>query len=289
MKLEEINPFIRQAVIATFEPNTSYSYRKLKTRDCRLFYILHGTGEIIIENTLYKLKTGTLILFQSGTEYIWKVHGVRYIAINFDYTDEHKDIRRTFSPVSSELFPKDNFSKKIVFSDADVLNREIVFFDGESFESRITNLAVEINTSGRFKDELLSSLMKSIIISIVRLKTEESETGSSNTSFLARRVIGFIQENYSKPIKNEDIAEYFHFNPSYINRVFKAHTGFTVRTFIVDYRINRAMEILKTQDLSVSETALAVGFTDVPHFIKTFRVHVGKTPLEYRNSKNANI
>ncbi|MBO7292801.1 MAG: helix-turn-helix transcriptional regulator [Clostridia bacterium] len=68
-------------------------------------------------------------------------------------------------------------------------------------------------------------------------------------------------------IRSRDIADYFHFNPTYIGRVFKSHTGFTLRTFIVDYRINRAKEILRTQETSVGETAAAVGFTDVPHFI----------------------
>jgi len=57
-----------------------------------------------------------------------------------------------------------------------------------------------------------------------------------------------------------------------------------VRTFIVDYRINQAMEILRTQNISVSETAAAVGFSDIPHFIKTFKNHIGQTPTEYRAS-----
>ena len=284
MKLNEISPFIRQAIIRSM--NTSlYTSRRLKTRDCRLFYILHGDGEIIIEGRAYKIRPGTVILFQTGTEYVWQIRNMRSIAINFDYTQQHSHITKTFAPLSSEEFPSDNFSQKIDFSDASVLNREIVFYDGAAFESRITNLTVEINMQGDFRDELLSALMKSIIISIVRLSSEDGCSASNTGAILARRVIAYIQENYSSPIKNEDIAAYFHFNPSYINRVFKAHTGFSVRTFIIDYRINQAMEILRTEGLSVSDTALAVGFTDIPHFIKTFRSHTGKTPLEYRDSR----
>ena len=245
---------------------------------------MHGNGEIIIEGRAYKIKAGTVILFQSGTEYVWQISDMRYISINFDYTQQHSHIKKTFSPLNSDEFPSDNFSRKIDFSDASVLNREIVFFDGAAFESRIMNLAVEINTQGQFRDELLSALMKSIIISIVRLSCNEGGCVNNTGAILARRVIGYIQENYSRPIKSEDIAAYFHFNPSYINRMFKAHTGFSVRTFIIDYRINQAMEILRTEGLSVSEIAGAVGFTDIPHFIKTFRAHTGKTPLEYRNS-----
>lgn len=283
MRLNDIEPFVRQAVITKLRAGL-YTGKKIKTRDCRLFYILHGSGVIIIEGKQYNIKAGSVILFQTGTKYVWQISDMRYIAINFDYTQEHSHIKRTFSPVSAESFPDENFSKKIEFSDVPELNEEIVFSDGTAFESRIINLSVEINTAADFKDELLSSLLKSIIISIIRQKREQETAGDTKGALIARQVIGFIQQNYNKPIKNEDIAEHFHFNPSYLNRVFKAHTGFTVRTFIVDYRINQAMEMLRTQNISVSEIAAAVGFSDVPHFIKTFKNHIGQTPTEYRAS-----
>ena len=284
MKLNEIDPFIRQAVIRSMKTGI-YTSRRLKTRDCRLFYIMHGSGEIVIEKRAYKIKPGTVILFQTGTEYVWQVSDMRYIAINFDYTQQHSHIKKTFSPLDSDEFPSDNFSQKIDFSDAPELNREIVFFDGAGFESKITNLAVEINTQEEFRDELLSALLKSIIISMVRLTYGGGGSVNNTGAILARQVIGYIQENYSSPIKSEDIAAYFHFNPSYINRIFKAHTGFSVRTFIIDYRINQAMEILRTENFSISETASIVGFSDIPHFIKTFRSRTGKTPLEYRKTR----
>ena len=283
MKLNDIDPFVRQATISKLKTGL-YTGKKIKTRDCRLFYILHGSGEILIEGRRYNIKAGSVILFQTGTEYVWQISDMRYIAINFDYTQENNNIRRTFSPIRSESFPTSNFSKKIEFSDAAELNAEIVFSDEASFESKITNLAVEINTAGEFKEELLSALLKSIIISIVRLKKERDTSGDNKGALLARRVIGYVQQNYNKPIKNEEIAKHFHFNPSYVNRVFKAHTGFTLRTFLIDYRINQAMEILRTQNIGISETALLVGFQDIPHFIKTFRKLVGQTPTEYRSA-----
>ena len=280
MKLNEIQPFVRQAVISQLHSGL-YTGKKIKTRDCRLFYILHGNGEILIEGKRYTLKSNTIILFQTGTEYVWQSSDVRYIAINFDYTQDYSHIKRTFSPINAEVFPKDNFSHKIIFEDAQELNNEIVLFNCQEAETKITNLAVEINTAGEFKDELLSSMLKSTIINIVRQKRERFKKSDTKGSIVARQIIGYIQQNYSKPITNKDIAERFFFNQSYVNRIFKAHTGFSIRTFIIDYRINQAMEILRTQNTSISETAYQVGFTDIPHFIKTFKKHVGKTPSDY--------
>ena len=91
MKLNDINPFIRQAIISKL-PSSIYTGKKIKTRDCRLFYILHGSGEILIEGRNYNIKAGSVILFQTGTEYVWQISDMRYVAINFDYTQEHKDL-----------------------------------------------------------------------------------------------------------------------------------------------------------------------------------------------------
>jgi AraC-like DNA-binding protein len=282
MNLNDIAPFVRQVLITKLRPSL-YTGKKIKTLDCRLFYIIRGSGEMIIEGKHYPIKAGSLILFQMGTEYVWQIKDMSYIVINFDYTQEFSHIKRTFSPINSDLFPKNSFSNKIDFVDTPELNSEIVFSAFPTIESKITNLAVEINTSTDFKDELLSSMLKSIIISIVRQNRERQPSGNNKNALLVRQIIEFIQENYNKPIKSEDLSEHFFFNSSYLNRVFKAHTGFNIRTFIIDYRINQAMEILRTQNISVSEVAFLVGFSDVPHFIKTFKSCVGKTPIQYRN------
>lgn len=286
MKLNDIQPFVRQAVICKLHSGL-YTGKKIKTRDCRLFYILHGNGEMLIEGKRYTLKANSVILFQTGTEYVWQSSDVRYIAINFDYTQDYSHIKKSFSPIRADIFPKNNFSKKIIFEDAPELNSEIVLFNCPEAESKITNLAVEINTAGDFKDELLSSSLKSIIINVIRQKRERVSEGNSKGSTVARQIIDFVQQNYSSSITNKDIAERFFFNQSYVNRIFKAHTGFSIRTFIIDYRINQAMEILRTQNASISETAYLVGFSDIPHFIKTFKKHVGKTPSEYAKNNSS--
>ena len=81
---------------------------------------------------------------------------------------------------------------------------------------------------------------------------------------------------------NEIIGDYFHFNPSYLNRIFKENTGDTLHNFLVRYRINLAMDLLHTTNLPVNEVASTVGFSDIPHFIKSFKKSTGKTPGEYR-------
>ena len=63
MRLNDIEPFVRQAVITKLRSGL-YTGKKIKTRDCLLFYILHGSGEILIEGKQYNIKAGSVICFR---------------------------------------------------------------------------------------------------------------------------------------------------------------------------------------------------------------------------------
>lgn len=278
MRIDDINPFVRQAIVSKMSLGRYISY-KLRTRDHRLFYIMGGAGNIVIEGRSYPIRSGMIVLFRSGTEYIWQVGDMRYLAINFDYTRAHAHMTRSLhveraEAVTSLLEPDTSFS------DAEVLNSPIVLYDAAALESSVMNIVSEFSLRGKYALEYLSALMRGLIISVVRRCGAESGD-EPGTSAGVREIIEYVGAHYTKPIKNTDIADALHFNPSYMNRLFKAHTGMTVRTFIIDYRINAAIDLISGGELSTSALAAAVGFSDVPHFIKTFKAHTGKTPKEY--------
>ena len=181
MNLQNIRPFIRQAIITKLD-TSRYTSQRLKTRDCRLFYIFSGTGKIVFEKSRYDIQSGMAILFQTGTEYEWQTEDLRYLSVNFDYTSENRNIRKTFSPVKAALFPADNFSKPLCFENALVLNQPLVVYNANSFDNRLRSIATECHIKGEFCDELLSSLLKSVIIGLVRIQNERSRYRSAPAS-----------------------------------------------------------------------------------------------------------
>ena len=96
-------------------------------------------------------------------------------------------------------------------------------------------------------------------------------------------IISYINMNYESPVSNEDIAEKFHFNSAYLNRVFRKNTGRSIHEFLVNCRIVAAKEMLCSQDVAIGEVAEKSGFSSVYHFTKTFKQKTGFTPSEYRN------
>ena len=281
MLFKDIEPFVRQAMAANMMPH--YTYKPLKTVDARLFYILSGSGEILIEQTAYTIMPGMVILFQAGTEYEWHTQQMRYMTINFDYTAEHRDVRHTFSPQTAENYRKDKFSDTILFADATELNAPLVGYDFMLLEESIRAVVIEHHLKGECSDELLSSLLKTILIRLLRTKRAEGRVSNKQGERIVEEIIEYIQSNAHKDINNRNIASAFHFNESYVGRLFKSYVGVSLHTFLLEWRITMAKQYL-SDGLPVGRVAELCGFTDLCHFSKMFKKKAGETPLQYRRS-----
>lgn len=281
MLFKDIEPFVRQALIANMLPH--YTFRPLKTVDARLFYILSGSGKIIIEKTAYDITPGMVILFQAGTEYEWRTQQMRYMTVNFDYTAQYRDVRHTFSPVTADSYRKNKFSDTILFSDASEMNAPLVGYDFMLLEESIRAVVIEYHLKGEWCDELLSTSLKSILIRLLRAKRAEGKVSNKQGAQMVGEIIEYIQTNAHKDINNQNIARAFHFNESYVGRLFKSYVGVSLHTFLLEWRITMAKQYL-SDGLPVGQVAELCGFTDLCHFSKMFKKKAGETPLQYRKS-----
>lgn len=96
------------------------------------------------------------------------------------------------------------------------------------------------------------------------------------------RTIEYINTHYADNLKVSDIAERLALSESYLSRIFKNKTGFT----ITDYRICCCIAVaeleLEEPGVKIYEISEKVGFVDQRHFSKLFRQKTGYTPMEYR-------
>lgn len=97
-----------------------------------------------------------------------------------------------------------------------------------------------------------------------------------------RKVLDFIDKNYSQPITLEQLADAASMSPKYFCRFFSQMTHRTPMNYLNYQRIEHACYALSTGDLTVTEVAYACGFNDLSYFIKTFRKYKGVTPGQYR-------
>lgn len=91
-----------------------------------------------------------------------------------------------------------------------------------------------------------------------------------------------LNENLSKDISLDEIAEKVGLNASYLSSLFKQETGETFVQYRIRKRMERAKQLLSIPHYRITEVSFEVGYADHPHFTKTFKKYTGLTPSEYR-------
>ncbi len=92
----------------------------------------------------------------------------------------------------------------------------------------------------------------------------------------------YIAEHYNEKVTLDNLCEIIHVSKFHFLKLFKTHTGFTPYEYLINYRINKAKQLLKNTDISVNDVCVCVGFNDESSFIKQFKKATGYTPLNYR-------
>ena len=69
---------------------------------------------------------------------------------------------------------------------------------------------------------------------------------------------------------------------AHLLRLFKQTYGVTIVKYLISKRLELACEMLQNTDLLVSSVAYSCGFSDEPHFMRTFKKEFGVSALQYR-------
>ena len=105
------------------------------------------------------------------------------------------------------------------------------------------------------------------------------------TQHLIRTAMAYIHVHFAEPISREEIAEQIGISPDYLTDCFRQELGITPITYLRRYRIRQACELLRSSEQSITQVALAVGFSDSAHFTRTFQRELNMTPRAFRRSK----
>jgi len=95
------------------------------------------------------------------------------------------------------------------------------------------------------------------------------------------RVRDTLDRDYDQDLDVEALARLVHVSPDHLIRTFRSVFGETPHRYLQRRRVERAMFLLRTTDLDVTEVCLAVGFTSLGTFSRMFSAVVGQSPSEY--------
>ncbi|SDF58090.1 phosphoenolpyruvate hydrolase family protein [Sporomusa acidovorans] len=146
------------------------------------------------------------------------------------------------------------------------------YIGGSSFEripseDAITNITKAFKKTGYIEqDELLVKMIE----------------GVKNHYDYVDFIKEYVSVNYMNEVLFSDLANVAHISRSHLSALFKKEVGCTFPEYLVQFRISKAKEIMKFNNIRLNEVANMVGFKDYAHFSKTFKRLTGISPEKYQ-------
>ncbi len=112
------------------------------------------------------------------------------------------------------------------------------------------------------------------------IKAEEINI-DKNTFLTLKPIFEYVLSNYKEKLSLDFFASQLNLNKSYICRLFKKTTGYTIMDYINFIRIHHAQELLKT-DMTISDICYEVGFSSLSYFNRVFKKYKQHSPSYYK-------
>ena len=106
-----------------------------------------------------------------------------------------------------------------------------------------------------------------------------------NYTEIVRRAVLFIHQKYNENITVADIAGHVHFSPSYFSAVFRTLTGYTVKDYLLRYRLYMTARELRDTHKQMFTIAAENGFATQQAFTKSFTQMYEIAPSRFRETK----
>ena len=245
-----------------------------------IYYLMKGERYYFINNTTYPVKQGSLVFINQNQ--IHKTIGAP--------TEQTSHERVLFSlPVSfldriNALVPR--FQSQQFFSEhfgvllLSLKEQKIVNDIVSALEDELSNKALHYEQVALMKMAELLLLAKR-----KAKKTDIAETISAPNTAKHEKVnliAQYITKHYEQPISLPLLAKECYVSKYYLCRIFKEVTGLTVIEYTNLIRIQKAQQLLKKTDKSITEIAHICGFDNITYFQRVFKSYIGSTPLNYR-------
>ncbi len=267
----------QNAVIKTFHssvPPTKRIYNEHHHTECELSVFISGSGIYSVHGIEYSFEPGDMFLFGSN-----EAHCITEIYDELNLLNIHFEPRILWeNPENSELLNlfalrSKNFSNKISRKDTE-LKEFILDIENEITEKK-TGYKVQV------KYDLFSALIH-IIRKYDYIRQDNSLVQSIGMTERLKEAMLYINSNLEKKLTLSEIADVACLSQTYFSTVFKKLNGISPWDYIKIKRVEMAIELLKTTNMTKLEIARKCGFESSSNFYKIFLKITGKKPNDYK-------
>ncbi|MFF2175842.1 helix-turn-helix domain-containing protein [Lysinibacillus sp. NPDC058147] len=232
-------------------------------------FVIRGEARMSVNGTVYELQPGSVIHVAPGmlldAQVISQSEYEYYLLFyRFDKLDEVYGGREC-----------DSHFKLEAGANPRVLELLIMLHQNANAHSGIGKLRVK---------ELFLSVMHQVLVGC-----KHRESGSSPSERVIEEAIAYIHRYYMNPLTLDELAELHAMSPKRFSYFFHKHTGFRPIDYLINYRMERASDLLKVSNFPIHDIAISVGYTNPLYFSRVFKKKFGVSPSVYLHNLDNHI
>ncbi|MCK9858947.1 AraC family transcriptional regulator [Paenibacillus sp. ATY16] len=230
----------------------------------KVHFVHRGTGTVQVGGSTFKLTSGQAFLAYPGKVISYQADAIdpwSYSWIGFRGEQVGEVLERTKLTSEEPVFPMD-----------------------KQLMPNLYELLLEAANHPRNHDLRLTSLLIEFLTVLI-----DSQPSSADGSVQPRkqdtyihRSLDFIHSHFSEPITVQQMAASLGLDRKYLSFLFKEAMGLPPQQYLLNYRMDRAGDLLRKGEYSIGEVARSVGYQDALLFSKMFKKLKGVPPKLYR-------
>lgn len=245
-------------------------------------YVLDGSLKVGVNSEIYTMNTRDILLINGGDVHYFvpQPKKVKRLILHFEMTF----FESVFPAAKSKRFTGTLLKEA---ENCDIPCDKIPVH--RLLEDQITHIIKEYEEKRDAYRIALKARLFDILVILLRnvpMQTYSTQERNRHLSRLGRleNVFSYVEDNYCSDITLEEISAVANFSEYYFTRFFKEATGMTFGKYINNYRVEKAAQLLKNSDDSITEVVFKSGFGSIKTFNRVFKQLKGCSPSSYKKT-----
>ncbi|MBR1970803.1 MAG: AraC family transcriptional regulator [Clostridia bacterium] len=231
-----------------------------------LYFLMDGTTKYIIGNEVFRVQKGNFVFIPKGM---------------LHKTDSEECLRneRILICFDDSIFTTDMLTILNDFS-----KNKLIYIEKNKIPILLDLLQkIQQENTNKSSDSapMIRAYITELLILISRYRTIEQDKFKLQDKVIYD-VSEYISDYFYEDIKVHDLSLRFSISEGHLSRRFKTVIGMGINEYIRYIRILNASNLLKKEDISITEIAIKCGFNDSNYFSTVFKKATGLTPKHYR-------
>ncbi len=154
--------------------------------------------------------------------------------------------------------------------------------------------SISSNTDDLFDHSMLEKLQSFATIdelfewteqTILELRKRYIENSISWIDEILNKAILFVEEHYKDPLLSLNmVCDHLNISISYLSMLLKREKNITFNKFVIQVRMEKAKELLRTTNHKIIDISLLCGYNEVYYFSHSFKKYTGESPKQFREA-----